>query len=350
MNGRTTGRSTRVLHVLNGDAVAGTFRRSVIGGDVVVWPDVLHDGPALLDDDDAAWRERRAGFLSEAFGLPYDETLRTYAMSDAVLVRSFGYDEIVLWFEHDLFDQLLLTRHLDWFARHDVDRARLSLICIGEFPGIEPFHGLGQLSAAQLASLWDTRSAITPEQNTLGQAAWRAFTAPKPDGIERLVAGDTDVLPFLRPALRRHLEEFPALANGLPRTERQILETLNDGARAPRLLFRDAQNREVAPYMGDWSFWRRVRDLAAGANPLLLIDVSEREGPGVPSSGGVRISDAGIAVLEGREDWIRLGGFDRWLGGVHLQAAPQGEVRWRWDAAAGSLRKTLGADLQSGGT
>ena len=66
------------------------------------------------------------------------------------------YDEVVLWFEHDLFDQLLLIRHLDWFSRRDLGRTKLSLICIGEFPGFEPFHGLGQLDADQLTSLLGT--------------------------------------------------------------------------------------------------------------------------------------------------------------------------------------------------
>jgi hypothetical protein len=32
--------------------------------------------------------------------------------------RAFGdYDEVVLWFEHDLFDQRCSWGHLDWFPR-----------------------------------------------------------------------------------------------------------------------------------------------------------------------------------------------------------------------------------------
>ncbi len=77
--------------------------------------------------------------------MSYAEALRISGEWDAKLAAFADYDEVVLWFEHDLFDQLLLVRHLDWFSRRDLGRTALSLICVGEFPGFEPFHGLGQL-------------------------------------------------------------------------------------------------------------------------------------------------------------------------------------------------------------
>jgi hypothetical protein len=35
-----------------------------------------------------------------------------------------GEDEIVLWFEHDLYDQLQLLQLLDWLAVHGIDSWR----------------------------------------------------------------------------------------------------------------------------------------------------------------------------------------------------------------------------------
>jgi hypothetical protein len=34
---------------------------------------------------------------------------------------------------------------------------------------------------------------------------------------------------------------------------------------------------------------------------------------------------------------VRLNGFDRWLGGVHLSTAPGAEVAWRYDRNARAL-------------
>ena len=42
----------------------------------------------------------------------------------------------------------------------------------------------------------------------------------------------------------------------------------------------------------------------------------------------------GREVLAGQDDWVRIRGIDRWLGGVHLHGP---EAAWRWDAAAGRL-------------
>jgi len=48
----------------------------------------------------------------------------------------------------------------------------------------------------------------------------------------------------------------------------------------------------------------------------------------------VSITEAGLRVLRGREDYIKSNGIDRWLGGVHLCGA---EAVWRWDREASRL-------------
>ena len=42
---------------------------------------------------------------------------RRYREKDAALESYGDYDEVVFWFEHDLYDQLLLIRHLCWLSR-----------------------------------------------------------------------------------------------------------------------------------------------------------------------------------------------------------------------------------------
>lgn len=88
--------------------------------------------------------------------------------------------------------------------------------------------------------------------------------------------------------------------------------------------------------MGDSTFWRRVLDLATGATPLVSVDVEQLGDLTLPR-GTVTITEAGRASLAGAADWVRLNGFDRWLGGVHLSAAPGGDVDWRYDRKARAL-------------
>ncbi len=329
-------RPPRLLHLLNGDATREKLERSEVPGTFSVWADVLHEGPVPADLSDERLREVRARFIAGAGWATYEQALEQHRRWDAGLESYTEHDEVVLWFEHDLFDQLLLIHHLDWFARRELGRTRLSLICIGAYPGIEPFYGLGQLSPDQLASLLDTRQRVSSRQLALGRAAWRAFTAPDPAGLERLLDGDTSALPFLEGALRRFLEEYPSVRNGLSRTERQILQLLANGPQSPMALFQAMYPLEERVFMGDWTFWHRVRQLAAGEQPLVELAVGEMEHR-LPE-GEVRISEAGREVLAGREDAVRLRGIERWLGGVQLQGP---EVSWRWDEAVGRLRREV---------
>jgi RNA polymerase sigma factor (sigma-70 family) len=327
----------RFLHILNGDSVRGTLERSSVPGAFVPYADVLHEGPVPVQTGTPGTLEVRARYIASRGYVTYSEAMRISGGWEAGVAAFREYDEVVLWFEHDLFDQLLLLRHLDWFSKQDLGTTALSLICIGEYPGFEPFHGLGQLDANQLASLLGTREAVSREQMALGTRAWRAFTAPDPTALDALTHdASTAPLPFLQGALQRFLEEYPAVGTGLPRTERQILELLSAKPLSPVQLFLASQRREERVFMGDSTFWSRVRDLAEAATPLVSIDVEPRDDLDLPA-GTVSITDAGREVLAGRADAVRLNGLDRWLGGVHLSAPQGGDVEWRYDPSTRRL-------------
>jgi hypothetical protein len=330
----------RRLHVTNGDSAAEGIRQSgVLGGrgdrsEVAVTADLLHEGPAPAGLSPERWRKVRARYLAESSYDDYDSCLARLSGWDRTLEEFRAFDEVVLWFEHDLFDQLLLIRALDFFAARDLGGTELSLICIGEFPGIVPFHGLGQLTPQQMATLLPRRRRVDESQKRLARDAWSAFRAPTPAGIEAILARDSSPLPFLAGALRRHLEELPAVAGGLSRSERQILIALEAGPRMFPDLFRATQAMEERPFLGDTPVHRLLRELAAPPRPLVRLD------PG--SQGSLRtlriaLTGSGREVLEGRDDWVRSRGIDRWLGGVHLQGA---EAAWRWDAETGRAVRT----------
>jgi Domain of unknown function (DUF1835) len=321
----------RALHVTNGDVAAELIRLAGVSGEVTVTADVLHEGPAPSGLPPERWRKVRARYLAESGYDDYDSCLAALTRWDRTLEDYHSYEEVILWFEHDLFDQLLLIRVLDGFAGRNLGGTELSLICIGDFPGVVPFHGLGQLSPRQIASLLGRRQRVNEGQKLLARDAWRAFCAPQPGGLEALLRRDLSPLPFLAGALRRHLEEFPAVSNGLSRSERQALRGLAEGASTFEELFGATQGMEERVFMGEASFLRLLRELAAPPRPLLRLEPAPNG-----SARGQRpsLTTTGRAVLEGRDDWMRIHGIDRWLGGVHLQGA---EAAWRWDAEAGRL-------------
>jgi hypothetical protein len=321
----------RTLHVTNGDVAAELIRLSGVTGEVTVTADVLHEGPAPGGLPPERWRKVRARYLAESGYDDYDSCLARLTRWDRTLEDFRPYDELILWFEHDLFDQLLLIRVLDGFAGRNLGTTELSLISIGELPGVVPFHGLGQLSPPQMASLLECRQRVNEGQKLLARDAWRAFCAPDPGDLGALLRHDLSPLPFLQGALRRHLEEFPSVRNGLSRSQQQALRGLAAGASTFEDLFRATQRMEERVFMGDRSFLRLLHELAAPPWPLLRFEPA-------PSGSlrGQRLSLTTTAreVLDGRDDWVRIRGIDRWLGGVHLRGA---EAAWRWDGEAGRL-------------
>ena len=104
--------------------------------------------------------------------------LALFLCRDTTLAQFAAHKEVILWFEHDLYDQLQLIQLLDWFSHQDRAATTLSLICINSFPHIAHFTGLGELNPSQLRSLFETRHPLTQGELTLGSEAWKAFCSP----------------------------------------------------------------------------------------------------------------------------------------------------------------------------
>jgi hypothetical protein len=333
-----------MLHITNGDSTAISLRRSGIPGVFLAWRDVLHDGPVPAGLSLQQLSEVRARFLAERGWSSYEDAIEEFRARNGALEGFRNEHEVVLWFEHDLYDQLQLLQILDWLAGQEHGKTILSLIAIDSFPELASFHGLGELAPAQLSSLFPKRRPITTAMLTLAHAAWDAFRSPDPTRIERLLATDTSALPFLAGALKRHLQEFPSVTSGLSRTDSQLLEELTIGPNRPIPLFVATQRKEEAPFLGDWSFWQYVYDLSQVSTPLVV-----RQDGGafvLPAFSNTTarqtafleqelvLTELGRSVLASQQDWMQLHGIDRWLGGVHLSGH---EPAWRWDQTQGRV-------------
>ena len=88
--------------------------------------------------------------------------------------------QVVLWFEHDLYDQLQL---LDVLALAHAEEAEPELIVVGSFPGRPSFAGLGELTAGELETLWPSRRPAAPASLEAAAAAWAAVRAPEPTAL-----------------------------------------------------------------------------------------------------------------------------------------------------------------------
>lgn len=319
-----------MLHITDGASVAGSLRESGLPGRVAVYGDLLYEGPVPAGRDGSAFRQVRANFLAAAGYTSLPEALEQLLAWDNALLSAAEEDEVVLWLDNKLSNQLMLIRILAWFHRLNLPKLTLSSIGDTELLRLPDFRGLGALSPGQLAALLPARQPVRPAQLETGHAAWLAFSSPDPTQIERLLAAGTSALPFLSAALRRHLEQFPSVGNGLSRTEREALLALHTrGPLADHALFLAVQRTEPIPFLGDWSFYRLMADLALAPHPLLTLSHHTRD-----SLGSLAITSLGRQVITGLADHVERNGVDRWLGGVHLRG-PQSA--WRWNPSSAGL-------------
>jgi hypothetical protein len=301
-----------MLHVTNGDIVVGSLAASGLAGDRLGWVDVLHEGPVRGGISDEQLCAERAAFLAEADGRAHEDVFAPLERRDRRLAEAAGRDEIVLWFEADLYDQLQLIQILDRLEPHGVE-----LICIHDHPSVERFYGLGQLEAHVFPELFEKRVPVTAEQTALARRAWAAFRERSPESLDALRREEPAALPYLAAALTRLLEELPWTTDGLSRTERS-LAALADAPATSADAFRAYLESEERPFLGDtWAF-DRLAGLAANGRPLL----EETAG------GRYVLTHDGERVLASEVDALELRGIDRWLGGTHIGRP---DPVWRWD-------------------
>jgi hypothetical protein len=325
---------TQRLNITNGDSAAGTMSEAGIPGKIISWRDVLHEGPVDSSLPLSALSKQRARFISERGWGDFAHVSGDFAERDRVIKRLDYFDEVVLWFEDDLYDQLQLIQVLDLFSRGAPRRKKLSLIQVDGY--IPP------LSAAKLNALDEARAAVSPEQYTLAQKAWKAFGSDDPLAISRLLDENTSALPYLGPALRRHLEEFPSTTSGLSRCEREALTAIEEGHATPVAAFLEVARKEESIFLGDIIFYSYLERLS-GKDPL----VTWTDGTAVvsPTAENSRefvkreltITPLGRDVLSGRKDWQDINTESRWLGGVEIEPGTKG---WRWDLERRELVST----------
>jgi redox-sensitive transcriptional activator SoxR len=323
--GREPATPPALLHVTNGESAGNTLRQTALGGAVLPWQDVLHVGPVPAVPRRELLR-LRAAFLADAGWGGRRALLGSLERRDAQLAGALRDGiEVVLWFEHDLYDQLQL---LDVLSLAYGLGAAPELVVVDSFPGKPSFRGLGELTADELETLRPERRPASVETLAAAADAWEALRAPEPSALAELAQREEPELPFLAPALRRLLEELPAPGDGLSGTERRALTAIAAGRATPREAFLAAQDAEPAPFLGDTWFYASVAELGVGENRLLETAEGEPLPPAPPLGDAqrfvglpLRLTEAGEKVLAGDANRVELLGIDRWVGGTHVTAA-----------------------------
>ncbi|SFV59361.1 hypothetical protein MNB_SV-13-185 [hydrothermal vent metagenome] len=306
----------KILNIVNGDVTIEIIKKADINGDFLPWRDFLHEGPVLQMVSIKQLSKIRAFFIhQQGFG-SLEEIEKEFQERDKKLKDYHKYKKIILWFEHDLYDQLQMLQILSWFQSNNIGNIKLNLISTDRY--------FIESSSHEIRELLNYEEKISKEHLELAQKAWLAFTASNPLAWFKLLDEDLHLFPFLKDTIIRMLEEYPNTRNGLSKSEHQALLTISKGIRNPNEIFQNCQKSEKRKFMGKIIFWKILDDFIE--NRLIY---SQKNGQ------ILQITKQGQQVLKGEINYLHIKPIKRWIGGTKLT----NDNVWCWNIKEQTINK-----------
>jgi len=320
------------LHITHGDA-ANNFLRSIdIEGDFLSWDDVLHQGPIVGDVSLQQFSKIRADYMAKIGWGDVKHILGKFEYRDSTFIDAINNRTVVLWNSWELFDQLHLMQICDWLYRNIEQENAVRIVFVGDYIGSP------HISNEQWQQMAAQPQDLSFEQIQLAAKLWRSWTQPTPEALFNAYNElDLSIIPFIKQALTRLINELPAKRTGLSHSEKLILKSLSKEPQSLADMFNYVCKKERIVFMGDLSFIGVIDAMTNSQMPLLL---PEDRGPFIAEQTMhdrnewmqrcFYLTADGENVLQQRMDWLRHHQIDRWWGGTHL--TPRND--WRWDAKA----------------
>ncbi len=307
------------LHLRCGSDIRHGLDIAGFVGDFLEFADPFCQGP-VPDLPRDQFIQTRANFIADAYQITPKDALARSLREYASLATLGDYEQVVLWFEHDSYDQLILAFLMDFIATMR-PRTKIEVISIGEVPGIDRFIGLGQLSPELLIWCWENhRMPVTDEMLHFGRNAWSAIRSETPHLLETFIktAPANLPLPHMIKALERHYAELPAPQTGLGLTQQLTLQIVKDhGPLSIGKIFGHLMRTyDPLPYLGDLMFWADVQRMMECYDPLFTITSND---PGQNwAEQTITLTETGKATLAGKTSFLENFTGIRWIGGIQV--------------------------------
>lgn len=249
------------LHITNGDAFTQLLQNQNIKGDIITWREMLCEGKTETNVGSEQFWRTRFEFLNKNYKVSkswfIEKTLKEYRS----LCNHKQQDEIILWFEYDLFCQVNLMAVISWLKTHR-RHARITLACSGDQKKTGEFLGLCELSDAEILDLYDNRVELTQDDIEFADYVWQLYCSDNPIRLENVSGFDEYQFKYLESAIELHLKRFPTIKNGLNDIENKILHVASKEKLESESNFISSLLRNQGRYgFGDSQFQRMLQIL-----------------------------------------------------------------------------------------
>ena len=216
----------RILHITNGDILTEKLEELQIPGEIVVWREMLCEGPALKELDTAEAIKLRKSFLKKTYNIPAEDYDAKFVSELKKLKRARDFEQVVLWFEFDLFCHINMLAAISFFLDHHKP-VPMYLVCSKKLEGETEQKPLSSLSLKNLKKHYDHRISLNSEDLEVASLMWELYCSNNPLQLKKQIKKTTN-FEYLSSCIRAHIERFPSAKTGLNSLEKNILRIIEN--------------------------------------------------------------------------------------------------------------------------
>jgi hypothetical protein len=216
--------SKKILHITNGDSLTERLESVKLEGEIVVWREMLCEGPTVSQVGNDRFIALRKRFLQDEYGVS-NELYEQEFMSQLKKLDSIDrYDEIILWFEFDLFCHINMLAAISYLIQKKKQEP-LYLVCSGRVPGEKELIGLSELSDKQLLSHYKNKIKLSEDDLDMAHFIWQLYCGNNPSKLKPEIRKSSN-FKYLSSCIRAHIERYPNVNTGLNALETNILRLI----------------------------------------------------------------------------------------------------------------------------
>jgi hypothetical protein len=214
------------LHITIGDSLSENILELNLEGKIAVWREMLCEGPTTFQLGTPEFIALRTQFLSENYQVSVGDYQQQFLSELEKLNDPENYEEVILWFEFDLFSHINMLAAISHLMENKID-VPIYLVCSKKVEGEKEFIPLSQLPIKILQKHYDQRIHLDQDDLEMANLMWQLYNGENPQKLKNLIKIKTN-FEYLSSCIRAHIERFPNAFSGLNALGKNILKLIKN--------------------------------------------------------------------------------------------------------------------------
>ncbi len=261
------------LHITNGDVTTEILNNLNIEGEIITWREMLCEGKTTTDVGSEDFWKTRFDFFSNVYQVT-KKTFIDFTLKEYRNLCKQNQDEIILWFDYDLFCQVNMLAVVSWLKKYRKGR-KITIVQAGASDNYDKLVGFGHLSKEELINLYQNRTQLSQDDIEYADYIWQLYCSDSPLRLETVHKfNPSSPFIYLSDAISAHLKRFPSVENGLNKIENNILQAAyQTDLKSENELVRKLLTEQEVYGFGDIQYKNKIKELKnlfSSLNPVKL--------------------------------------------------------------------------------